>query len=354
MSTSNRRVLVYEKLRPGMEIAHELQTRGIEAVLPFGPASCLRRDQPITEDAMIELAAGFPAIVGASCARITKRVMEGLPELKVVSKIGIGHEVIDVEAATNLGVQVTNTPSLVEIDSVAEHAIALMLATAKRLDFYTPGRMAAGTWLDPAVSAIFLRGKTVGVIGYGRIARAVVARLQGWGVEILASDVPGRVLDVQPGVTMVGLNDLLAVSDFISLHVSTSNGLPPVIGRAELKLVKSSAVLVNTSRGANIDASALFEALTSGRLFAAALDVFNPEPPIAGDPLLRLPNVIATPHLGAVTPESEADMEHMAVQNVHSVLDGIIPEPLVNPDVLTQKALRVPQPTQRRDSVKAT
>lgn len=344
MSTAIRRALIYEKLCPGRGIAEQMVARGIEAILPFGPESCLRRDQPISEDEMIALAAGSSAIVGASCARITRRVMENLPELKVISKLGIGYEVIDVEAATSLGVQVTNTPSQVEIDSVAEHAIALMLAGAKRLDFYTARRMAAGEWLDPSVSATFMAGKTLGVIGYGRIGRAVIARLQGWGVRIIACDLPGRRVEHQAGVTMVRLDELLAASDFISLHLSTARGAPPLIGRTELELMKPTAVLVNTSRGANIDHAAMYEALSSGRLLVAALDVFDPEPPVSGERLLMLPNVIATPHLGAVTPESQADMERMAAENVQYVLDGRVPLPLVNPAVLASGALRVPHP----------
>lgn len=340
MSDSNLRALVYEKLQTGSDIARHFEARGITAVLPFGGDSCLRRHQPISEDEIVELAAGFSAIVGASGAQITARVLERLPELKVVSKIGIGYEVIDIEAATRLGIQVTNTPSEVEIDAVAEHSVALMLAAAKRLHYYTLQRMAAGDWLNPDVKAVFLKDKTVGIVGFGRIGRAVAARLQGWGVRVLACDLPGRVIAAEDGVTVVELGELLSESDFISLHLSAAMGSLPVIGAAEMALLKPSCILINTSRGRNIDQGVLYHALSTDRLAVAALDVFDPEPPVLGERLLQLPNILVTPHLAGVTPESEADMEFMAVENVHSVLEGRVPPALVNREVLTSTAFR--------------
>lgn len=307
--------------------------RGIEAVLPFGPDSCLRRHDPISEETIVELAAGFQAIVGASGARITRSVMEALPDLRIISKLGIGYDVIDIDAATSLGIQVTNTPSLVEIDCVAEHAIALMLAGAKRLNYYDTKRMAQGGWLSEDTASVALRGKTVGLVGFGRIGRAVATRLQGWGLQILACDLPDRQ-SPSPGVRFVEMSELLAESDFVSLHVSTSLGAAPVIGRSELASMKPSAVLVNTARGANIDQQALFEALKDGQLLAAALDVYVQEPPPLGEPLFTLENVIATPHLGASAPEAEADMEAMAADNIQQVFDGQIPATLLNPDSL--------------------
>jgi phosphoglycerate dehydrogenase-like enzyme len=322
-------VLVYEKLLPGDGIVQELKRRNLEPVLPFGPDSCLLRTRPLDEDALIDLAAGFAAIVGASGARITERVLRSLPELQLVSKIGIGHDVIDLAAATNLGVQVTNTPSTVEIDAVAEHAVTLMLAAAKELNFYDRRRMADGGWLDYTRPPRTLRGKTVGLIGFGRIARAVVARLSGWQTTILATD--SRPVVVGEGVRMVELDELLALSDFVSLHVSTSAGDPPILGSAELARIKPGVVLVNTARGVNLDQVALVRELRSGRVAVAALDVFHPEPPPADDPLLALPNVLVTPHLGAAPVEASRDMEIMAAEHVRQVLDGETPAALLNP-----------------------
>ncbi len=332
MSTPpGRSALVYEKLRRGDDLVRQLQRHGISAALPFGPDSCLLRHEPLTEEAIVELAAGFPAIIGVSGARLTRKVMQALPDLRFISKIGIGYDVIDVDAATDLGILVTNTPSQVEIECVAEHAIALMLAAAKRLDYYSTARMARGGWLDQDVTAIGLRGRTVGLVGFGRIARSVATRLAGWGVQILACDLPGRRVDPHDGVQFVTLADLLTQSDFVSLHLSTPAGARPVLDAAHLALMKPGAVLVNTARGANIDHQALYRALRNGELMTAALDVFDREPPPHDEPLLSLPNVIATPHLGASPPEAETDMELMAADNLAQLFDDKLPATVVNP-----------------------
>jgi len=332
---STRRVLVYEKLLRGDGIASELRQRNVEPVLPFGPDSCLLRTDPLSEDAFIELAAGFTAVIGASGARITERVLRSLPDLKIVSKLGIGHEVIDLGAATRHGVQVTNTPSLVEIGAVAEHAVAMMLAAAKQLHFYDRQRMASGGWIDYEQLPVSLRGKTIGLIGFGRIARGVAARLSGWQVNVLVADSFPVTGDGQ--VRVVELSELLAASDFVSVHVSTQPGDPPVLGAAELAQLKPGAVLVNTARGINIDQHALVDALRSRRVGVAALDVFDPEPPAVDDPLLGLPNVLVTPHLGGAPVESSRDMEVMAAEHVRQLLDGETPAALLNQDVASRR-----------------
>ncbi|PZS32279.1 MAG: phosphoglycerate dehydrogenase [Pseudonocardiales bacterium] len=331
-SAGPARALVYEKLVIGDSMADQMVRHGIDATFPFGPDSTLRRHAPLSETSIIDLAAGYPALVGVSGARLTRRVMAALPELRYISKIGIGHEVIDVVAATELGIMVSNTPSTIEIDCVAEHAIALMLAAAKRLDYYRPERMRSGGWLDAGVTPSSLRGRTVGLVGFGRIARAVAARLGSWGAELLAHD----IADVAPpaGVKMVALDDLLARADYVSLHLSANHGGPPLFDGDRLARMKAGAVLINTARGSLVDESALHAALLSGRISVAALDVFDPEPPPVDNPLVSLPNVLMTPHLAANVREAEADMEFMAVRNLRLMFDGEPPLSLVNPQVL--------------------
>jgi phosphoglycerate dehydrogenase-like enzyme len=334
MTDSGRRALVYEKMRPGLAMVDAFRRHGVEAELPFGPESCLRRTARLSPSEIIELASGFSAIVGASCAQLSREVLEALPELLVISKLGIGHDVIDLDAATQLGIAVTNTPSLVEIESVAEHAVALLLACAKRLDFYDPRRMARGGWQDAAVTGVSLRGKTLGLLGFGRIARQVAERMRVWGMEILVTDQPEVDVNAPDYVRIVDLPELLAESDLLSVHAAMDHRRPAILGPRELASMKPGSILVNTSRGANIDQAALARALSSGHILAAGLDVFAQEPPDAEDPLLSLPNVILTPHLGAVTPESEADMERMAVENAVAVLEGRPTPYLLNPTVM--------------------
>jgi phosphoglycerate dehydrogenase-like enzyme len=332
--SGNRRALVYEKMRPGTAIIDYLTKHGIRGDLPFGPESCLRRAAPLSSRDFVQLAQGYDAVIGASAAHLTSEVLGQLPDLKVVSKIGIGHDVIDLDACTKLGIAVTNTPSEVEIDSVAEHAAALLLACAKRLDFYTADRMRAGAWHEPEVPGLTLLGKTLGVVGFGRIGSRLAARFQDWGMRILAYDVRGAAVNLPPYVERGSLDDLLADSDFITLHLSSDINGGPVLGPKEIARMKRGAVLVNTSRGRNIDQAALAAALSTRHILAAGLDVFSTEPPATDDPILTVSNVLLTPHLGAVTAESEIDMDRMAADNVVRILTGGRSPALLNPEVL--------------------
>jgi D-3-phosphoglycerate dehydrogenase len=322
-------VLVYEKLHAGTFIVDELTKSGFDVDLPFGPDSTLLRHSPLSEEAFIDLAQGYDAVLGVSGTKLNERVFAALPTIKYVSKIGIGHDVIDLDAASRFGVAVTNTPSQVEIDAVAEHAITLLLAAAKRLDFYTPERMRSGQWLDPAVHSTSIRDSVLGIVGFGRIGKAVARRLGAWGVEVIATDMSPTAADDTPAVTLVELDELLTRADFISVHVSTSAGSRPILDTTKIALMKPGAILVNTARGASIDQEALREALESGRIAVAALDVFEPEPPAADDPLLRRPNLLVTPHSAANVFEAEHDMERMAVENLIQMLRGETPESLL-------------------------
>jgi D-3-phosphoglycerate dehydrogenase len=323
------RVLVYEKLRQGTFIADELAAHGFDVEMPYGPDSTLLRHARFSEDDLIGLAQGFDAVLGISSARFTRRVFEALPQLTSVSKIGIGHDVIDLEAANELGVAVTNTPSLVEIDCVAEHAITLLLASVKRLDFYTTSRMQGGGWLDSTVPAQALRGRVLGLIGFGRIARAVARRLAGWGVEIIAFDITGVPGDVHEGVRMVTFDQLVTQSDFVSLHSSTQAGGKPILDAPTIARLKPGVIIVNTARGMLIEQAALNDALISGHVAVAAVDVLDPEPPVLGEPLLERTNLLATPHSASTVAEAEHDMELLAVTNLVELFRGIIPEALL-------------------------
>jgi phosphoglycerate dehydrogenase-like enzyme len=329
------RVLVYEKMRPGTAIVDQLKAAGLEGDLPFGPTSNMRRGAPLSASEFIELAYDYPVVIGASCAKLDRTVLSSLPNLRMISKLGIGYDVIDLDAATDLGIAVTNTPSPVEIKSVAEHAVALMLACAKRLDFYSAERMRSGKWQDYGVSAISMLGRTVGIIGFGRIGRETANLLKTWGMRVLIYDL--RPTNLPDFVESVDLDTLLAESDFVSLHLAKEIGMGPVLGADEIAKLKDGAIVVNTSRGGNIDQEALVEAMRAGKITAAGLDVFAVEPPPVGSGILEVPNTILTPHLGAVTPESETDMDRMAAENVIRFLNGDLPESLLNPDFVKNR-----------------
>lgn len=319
--------MVYEKLRPGTFIVEEFAKRGLAADLPYGPDATLLRHARIGEDELISMAQGYEGVLGVSAAKYTRRVFEALPQLKFISKIGIGYDVIDLAAANEFGVKVTNTPAPIEIDSVAEHTIALLLAATKRFDFYSTGRMRAGGWVDPHVRPRILKGRVLGLVGFGRIAREVARRLEPWGVVIVACDI-AHVSDTG-GVRIVGFEELLKVSDFVSFHVPGSSDGGPLLDEVAIGHLKPGAVVINTARGGLIDQEALAVALADGRVSVAGLDVFEPEPPRATDKLFGRENLFATPHIAATTDEAEHDMELMAVTNLAEMMQGLNPASLV-------------------------
>jgi D-3-phosphoglycerate dehydrogenase len=177
-----------------------------------------------------------------------------------------------------------------------------------------------------------MRGSTVGIIGLGRIGRAVARRLQNWGVTLLATD----IIDVapEPGVQMVSFDALLQAADVVTLHADARPSNRHLLDERRINSMKPGAVLINAARGALVDAPALARALTSGRLAGAALDAFEPEPPARDFPLLDLPNVILTPHVAAWTQEVLADMGWLGARNMVQMLNGEVPESLVNPEAL--------------------
>lgn len=310
-----------------------LVERGIR-VTRGAPLYSPGRSRPkVPAEELIAAARGHTALLGASGALITREVMAGIGTLRCISKLGIGYEVVDVDAATELGILVTNTPVPGEIGPVAEHAITLMLALAKQLHFYGASYIAEGGWKDAGRMSAVLEGATVGIVGFGRIGRSVALRLSGWGCRILAAD--PVAFGEFPGVERTELPVLLAESDIVTLHApGRSHDEGPLLNDQLLGLMKPTALLVNTARGNLLDQEALVARLRSGRLAGAALDVFSPEPPPPGSPLLSAPNLIATPHASAWNAPLRKEMARMAFYNLWAALSGGVPEHLVNPEVL--------------------
>jgi len=254
---------------------------------------------------------------------VTRSLLERFPNLKVVARRGVGYDSIDVSAVKDLGRLLTNTPGGGE-PAVADHALALMLTVGKRVA-ESHARMQDGDWR--AIVGTELHGKTVGLIGLGRIGRLVAKRLNGFDAKVLAAD---PFLDdkgaKEAGVMRCGLEDLLKESDFISLHAPLTPETRNLINASTLKLVKKTAILVNTSRGELVDERALLDTLKGGRLWGAGLDVFAGEKDMAMRPLaqelLALPNVVGTPHTAASTEESLARANATAADCVAAALKG--------------------------------
>lgn len=261
--------------------------------------------------------------------RVTREVLAALPGLKVISKIGVGVDTVDVAAASELGIAVCNTPGGNDAVAVAEHALTLLLALRKQLHVWTREYLQGGGWRTPRVFAGGLDGSTLGIVGFGRIGRALAQRVAGWNVRVLVHDPLAR--DLPPGVQAVGMDELLAHSDAVSLHCPALPGDRPLLDAAALAQMKAGAVLINTARATLVERSALIAALDAGRLAGAAFDVFDPEPPAHDDPLLAHPRVLNTPHVASWTWEGFFGRRQQAADNLAKVVRGEPGAAIVNP-----------------------
>jgi D-3-phosphoglycerate dehydrogenase len=257
-------------------------------------------------------------------------VLTGAERLRVVARVGVGTDSIDVPSATQLGVAVAVTPGA-NTETVADHTLALALAVLRRV-VEQDRLVRRGTWqrVGPMM-ARQLHGATVGVVGYGAIGRAVVRRLAGFGAEVLIHDPFVDAADAR----FVDLDELLRGSDVVSLHLPHQPGAPPLVDASALARMRPGAILVNTSRGRLVDEQALVDALTTGRLRAAALDVFGSEPLDPGSGLRELANVVLTPHTAGISITSNAAMTRQATRSVLDVLAGRRPDTVINPEALS-------------------
>jgi phosphoglycerate dehydrogenase-like enzyme len=274
---------------------------------------------------LIELLDGVAGAI-VSTDRLDARVLAAAPALRVIARVGVGTDSIDLEAAARHGVAVCTTPGA-NTASSADHTLALMLAALRRVPQHD-GAVRAGAWerTGPALAGE-LAGATVGLVGYGAIGRAVADRLAGFAVRLLVCD---PFLDGAPGVERVELDALLRASDVVSLHAPLTAATRGLLGRERLALLPPHAVLVNTARGGLLDEDALADALERGALRAAALDVLALEPPGASR-LLALPNVVLSPHVAGLSERSVREMTRRATDAVLAVLDGREPPGLVRP-----------------------
>lgn len=294
-----------------------------------------------TEDEMIELCQDVDVVMGASRDQYTARLMRECPRLKMISKYGIGTEKIDVKAATELSVIVGHTPVQENMTAVSETTIAMMLALFKRLR-ESQIHVRSGKWRDNNIENHMTSGKTIGIIGLGRIGIKVVQRLHNWEMRILGYD-PYVSVDRarEIGVIPVDLNTLLVESDVVSLHVVITPENRRMLGKEQFAKMKKGSFLVNTSRGEAIDEGALIEALETGHLAGAALDVTNPEPPRLNYRLIQMENVLVTPHTAGWNPDTGRAIVMAATQNCLNISQGKTPLYTKNPEVLTRSRMLI-------------
>jgi D-3-phosphoglycerate dehydrogenase len=267
-------------------------------------------------------------------AKVTGAVLRAAPKCKVASRYGIGVDNIDTAAATELGIVVTNVPDYC-IDEVADHALGMILALNRR---FVPHDRAvkSGSWaavkLDQPMHRT--RGATLGIVGFGRIGRAIAAKAAPFGMRVLAYDPLLKPGQKAAGAEAVEFDLLVAQADFITVHVPLTPQTRGLFSREQFARMKKGGIIVNCARGGLVDEDALAEALASGHLAGAGLDVLEPAPPRSGHPLLKQENVIITPHTAFFSQASTVELETRTAKEVVRVLSGQRPENLVNPQVL--------------------
>lgn len=284
------------------------------------------------EEELVQLVPEADAIL--TCfAHVTARVVQAGKKLQVIGRYGIGVDNIAVDEATKLGIPVTNVPAYC-LDEVAEHALAFFFALARHVCSYDTA-VRAGNWeLKTGMPMFRISGRTLGILGFGKIGRTLAVKARGLGLHVIAYHpfLPAAVF-AEHQTESVSLDDLFTRSDFLSVHMPLSAQTRHMINRERLRKMKSTSFLVNTSRGGVIDQTALVDALKEGWIAGAALDVFEPERLPPDHPLLHVPNLLATPHVAFYSEESVAELEVKAAQNVADILSGRRPRTVLNPQV---------------------
>ena len=328
-----KKVLLTDYVWPSVEPEREVLARaGAELVVaPDG-----------NEETLITLAKDVDGIL--TCfAQVTKNVLRAAEGCVVVGRCGVGVDNIDVEAATEMGIAVTYVPDYC-IDEVSDHVMGLLLAWNRRIVLLDRSVKTSGWGTVPLTMRMMrLRGKKLGIVGFGRIGRAVCTKALAFGLEVLAFDpyVPADV-GAEHGARIVDMKTLLLESHFVTVHSPLTPETRNLIGGPELALMRSDAFLMNAARGPLVDENALHEALRDGRIAGAGLDVLVDAHPPPDHPLFKLDNVLITPHVAFFSQESTLELEQRAAGEVASVLQGQMPDNLVNPSVLSHSRAKLP------------
>jgi len=300
-----------------------METLGFEVILD-------PRGRALKEEELLEYA---PQLVADICSsdQWTEKTLNAAPNLEVISRMGVGYDSIDVKAATQRGVGVTITVAANAPD-VAEYAFSMIMAMTRKL--FQADRLVrdGGEW--KRVFSHSLYGKTLGVIGLGNIGKQLIKLVSGFNMRVLAYDtVLDETFAAQNGITYCNLDELLKKSDIISMHALLSDETRNMISDREFSLMKPEAMLVNCARGGIVDEAALYRALEKKQILSAALDVFDEEPPSPDNPLLKLDNVILSPHTAGMTFEGRSRLVEIAFQNALDVMEKKSPPGLINPQI---------------------
>ena len=300
------------------------------------------KDTPPSREELLSKSKECEGVLVLLTERIDREFLDNAARLKVVSTYSVGVDHIDVPYATQLGVMVVSTPDVLT-EATADFTFALILATARRLAegdrFVRSGLW--NTWSPYLLLGNDVHGSTLGIVGMGRIGKAMACRALGFGMHVIYFDRKGRNAELEKDlrVSYADFDDLLRRSDVVSVHLPLDEKTHHRFGEREFSLMKRSAVFVNAARGGIVDTGALYSALKTGQIFSAGLDVFEEEPIDSNNPLLRLDNVVLAPHLGSASIQARAKMSELAASNLIDPLNGKVPKALVNKEVLSQTRL---------------
>jgi D-3-phosphoglycerate dehydrogenase len=299
-------------------IPDDLSAAGLE-LLCADPQMAVHAVKKMPRAELLEKIASYDALIVRSETKVDAEVIDRGAKLRVIGRAGIGVDTIDVDAATRRGIIVMNTPQA-NTTATCEHTVAMMLALARNIP-QSDASLRRGEWTRSKFMGVQLQGRTLGVIGLGRIGTQVAKRAQAFGMEVIAFDPYVSEEAARANKVMLcSLDELLAQADFVTLHSSLTQGSRGLLDEGAIAKMKHGARVINVARGALVDSDALCKALTEGKLAGAALDVFEEEPPVADHPLFKLPNVVVTPHLGASTQEAQRDV---SIQIAEQVIDAL-------------------------------
>ena len=319
--------------RPKVFISRKMRDAGLDLVLEFCDADVWDEEMPPTRDVLLEKVRGVDGLLSMLTDRVDAELLDAAgPQLKVVSNHAVGFDNIVVPDATARGIPIGNTPGILT-DATADIAFALLLTAARRIveseKYIREGKWK--TWHPSMLLGMDLAGKTLGIVGFGRIGRAVAKRAVGFGMRIIYYS-PGAESEFG-AIKMNSLDELLHESDFVSIHTPLNDSTRHMVNADFLSKMKPNAVFINTSRGPVVDQAALYEALKAKQIFAAGLDVTDPEPLPLTSPLLTLENCVIVPHIGSASERTRDDMARLAAENLIAGLKGERLPHCVNPEV---------------------
>jgi lactate dehydrogenase-like 2-hydroxyacid dehydrogenase len=322
-------------MKPSVLITKRVYQEAVDFLTPHAEVDYAGTDEGLTTPELVARSRGKIAIVSQLTDKLSREVIAQLDStVRVISQVAVGYDNIDIAAATEKNIMVTNTPGILS-DTTADFAFALLMAAARRVveahEFVHSGQWSR--WGIDLMVGQDVHHRTLGILGMGRIGQAMARRGLGFSMRILYAG--NKPIETDFPAEFVSKETLLRESDFVSLHVPLNAGTRHLIGEAELKMMKTTAILVNTARGPVVDEPALAAALRNRVIAGAGIDVFEHEPTVYPD-LLGLSNAVLAPHIGTASVATRTRMSMMAAENALAVLEGRLPQNLVNPEAVSR------------------